>query len=155
MALSDAYATSDEYLATLGWPANAARADVINGALVAASRIIDRGTGNRQFGLADAASTRTFPVVRTARGVFIDDLSAAPTAVTLTPAGGSAVTLTVDAYHLQPRNALAFEAAYYELWLAARPDAGSVIEVTGVWGWPGDTCTYPASHVGCCPSASA
>ena len=49
MALSDAYATSDEYLATLGWPANAARADVINDALVAASRIIDRGTGNRQF----------------------------------------------------------------------------------------------------------
>jgi hypothetical protein len=116
------------------------RDDLLNGALAAASRGIDRATGRRFYLDADA-SARTFNpngrVVCDEAGakLIIDDAGAAP-ALVETGSGGSFTTFTD--YETGPDNALVRGRAITSL-LSPSSSWGygtARVRVTARWGWP-------------------
>ncbi|MEU0369104.1 head-tail connector protein [Streptomyces sp. NPDC006283] len=116
------------------------RDDLLNMALAAASRSIDRATG-RRFYLDSTATARTFNphgrVVCDDAGarLLIDDAGAAPTLVE-TGAGGSYTAVTT--YETGPDNALVRGRAITSL-LTTSSSWGygsSRVRVTARWGWP-------------------
>lgn len=112
---------------------------LLDGALAASSRGIDRATG-RRFWLDDTATARVFTMAgRVMCGdggerLLLDDMGAAPTLVE-TGAGSSWATVTD--YDTAPDNALVRGRPITALLLAAGGwGAGPRARVTAAWGWP-------------------
>lgn len=117
---------------------NAAKADVLQGALDAATGAVNSYCG-RTFDLAGSASARVFKVTRKDR-VRIDDIGSLTDLVVKTGTPGSYTsTLTVDTqYWLEPLNSLDHGRPYEYAWsrdlFTVAPYA--TVQVTARWGWP-------------------
>ena len=122
-------------------PTDTTRDDLLNQALAAASRGIDKSCG-RRFYLDGAASARTYnPRGRVLpdgceERLLVDDIGSATGLVVETGSGGS-YTATTD-YETAPDNALARGRPVTALVLTAGTwGSGSArVRVTARWGWP-------------------
>jgi hypothetical protein len=116
------------------------RDDLIQSAIAAASRWIDRRCG-RYFYADRTTSARTFPVtgrvtcVDSDQVLMVDDIASATGLAVATGRTGSWTTVT--GWEVGPDNSLVYGRAYTELrgpvgWL----QAGMRVQVTARWGWP-------------------
>ena len=129
------YADVDAYRDALD-DSTAAHDDArIEAELLAASELIDYAAGGRHFDVGSSA-TREFDWINGGRCLIIDDLSAAPTAISYQVGRGTAVTVLDTAYTVYPRNADQFGHPYTELWFDNAPPRNAVVSITGLWGWP-------------------
>ena len=132
MALTDAYATLDEYRDTIKSTATHDDARIMSG-IAAASRMIDKATG-RRFAKVDTANEREFPIPNGHRLVDIDDISAAPATVEVVDRSGNATAIT--GYTSMPTYASDLDEPFTQIELDDRAANGSTLRVTAVWGWP-------------------
>ena len=156
MAISDSYATIDDYRSRLGRSDNGADTQIEHD-LLAVSRYIDRITGYTATGFSKDASdtTRVFTVPhanRNDRRLWIDPLSAAPTSVTVdTDFDGdftdeTALTLTQFTGDIlyEPSNYAAgpeprpIQCLVLTTWNSTltRWPSGAAVQVVGKFGWP-------------------
>lgn len=164
MSLNESYANAGEYRARISGT-DASKDGLYEFALNAVSRYLDEILGWRATGFAKDASAvaRVFdaphgafqrvygydsfgnPAGLDTRILHLDALSAAPTAVKfdLDHDGTYEVTLAATDYRVLPRNAARYPTPrpYTAIELApggdyARWTPNTLIEVTGVWGWP-------------------
>ncbi|MFI7707610.1 phage head-tail connector protein [Nonomuraea sp. NPDC049480] len=138
--MANEYATLADFKTQVGITDND-RDALLNNALAAASRAIDKKTG-RRFWLDPSAVQRTFSprgrVVRDERGelLLIDDIGSATGLVVETGSGSSWTAVT--GYETQPDNALLDSQAITGLLLAAGT-WGTIttrVRITARWGWP-------------------
>lgn len=156
MAISDSYATVEDYRSRLQRSDNGADTQIERD-LNAVSRYIDRITGYTRTGFSKDASdvTRVLTVPHANRGdrrLWIDPLSAAPTSVTVDTnfdgdfSDETALTLT------QYTGDIAYEPSDYDKGPEARPihalvltpwnsslshwPNGALVQIVGKFGWP-------------------
>lgn len=120
-------------------PTDTSRDGMLDSALAAASRGIDRSTG-RRFWLDPEATARTFTLsgrVMCGDGgerLLLDDMGAAPT---LVETGSGSSWATVTGYDTAPDNAIVRGRPITALLLAFGGwGAGPRARVTAAWGWP-------------------
>lgn len=130
------------FLSSGGFTVSTALSNQLPLALAAAIADFEKLTERRPFLGDSTESTRYFDPPTNGPLLFIDDLCAAPSAVTYQPAGASAQTLTLRTdYWLEPVNALAkgeplTQLRFRRRWLQplCENDRQS-IAVTGAWGY--------------------
>jgi len=117
---------------------NAAKVDVLQGALDAATGAVDSYCG-RNFDLSATATARVFKVTRTDR-CRVDDIGSLTDLVIKTGRPGSfGTTLTVDThYWLEPLNSITLGRPYEYVWTESLFTAApyATVQVTAKWGWP-------------------
>lgn len=145
---AETYASLARLKKHLGNITEETRDELLVGALMGASRAIDRTTGRHAggFSLAGTASARTFRphgrVVNDCDGqrLLVDEIgSSGSLAVEVGTAGGTYTALSASAYETGPENALTIgEPVSWLLmlnsWWAVSPTTR--IRVTARWGWP-------------------
>lgn len=158
MALGDRYATATEYRAQRVTVANSDDA-VIERALDAATRLIDRATGHGLGFQKDASGVSRYYIGNGHRILDIDDhVSISAVAYDSARNDGYATTLAAADYEKLPLNAATRpEAEPYRQLRATEWGAlgiwpsGTKIRVTGVGGW----AAVPASVKACCIELAA
>jgi hypothetical protein len=143
MALSDAYATASEYRAAFDMTSDSQDSEILSD-LKAVSRYID-GKMGRFFNKDSEDKTRVYYCPADSTKLWIDDLSAAPTSITIDQDtdGTCETTLSSSDYELYPVNAPLDpeQRPYMCICLTSWGDEpyfsqGERVEVVGKFGWP-------------------
>ena len=142
MAISDAYATAEEYRAISGG-VDAAKDPVIDRDLKAVSRWLERRLG-RFFNVDAATVARIFEPVQATR-LQINDLSAAPTTIKIDENDDGSfaddTALAATDYELRPLNvdkgpeAEPFTEVHLTRWGTKSSWKNLRVEIVGKWGW--------------------
>jgi len=142
MALSDAYATASEYRAAFDMTSDSQDSEILSD-LKAVSRYID-GKMGRFFNKDSEDKTRVYYCPADSTKLWIDDLSAAPTSITIDQDtdGTCETTLSSSDYELYPVNAPLDpeQRPYMCICLTSWGDEpyfsqGERVEVVGKFGW--------------------